>query len=110
VPSGVPRRDRGAARAGRSGSTYGPFRPSLRGQEHLDDEHPHPDATLERDRATARWRTVDIVVASVIGVAFGVVFWGWASLWNVLAPAFAGFPPAQAVIYGMWLVPASSAR
>jgi energy-coupling factor transport system substrate-specific component len=64
-----------------------------------------PGATLDRDRATARWRTVDIVVASVIGVAFGVVFWGWASLWNVMAPAFAGFPPAQAVIYGMWLVP-----
>ncbi|MEP6639843.1 MAG: ECF transporter S component, partial [Chloroflexota bacterium] len=24
-----------------------------------------------------RWRTRDIVVAAVIGVAFGVVFWAW---------------------------------
>ena len=32
--------------------------------------------------ASARWRTVDIVVASAIGVAFGVVFWAWGHLWN----------------------------
>jgi energy-coupling factor transport system permease protein len=56
--------------------------------------------------ATASWRTVDVVVAAAIGVAFGVVFWGWNSLWNVLEPAFAGYPPGRAVIYGMWLVPA----
>ena len=24
-----------------------------------------------------RWRTVDIVVTAVLGVAFGVVFWAW---------------------------------
>ncbi|MET7671558.1 ECF transporter S component, partial [Micromonospora luteifusca] len=26
---------------------------------------------------TSRWRTIDIVVASVIAVAFGVIFWAW---------------------------------
>ena len=57
-------------------------------------------------RATERWRTVDIVVASVIGVAFGVVFWAWGNLWNALEPAFTAFPPGRAVIYGMWLLPA----
>ena len=56
--------------------------------------------------ATGTWRTVDIVVAAAIGVAFGVVFWGWNSFWNVLEPAFAGYPPGRAVVYGMWLVPA----
>ncbi|MBB5115656.1 ECF transporter S component [Micromonospora echinospora] len=53
-----------------------------------------------------RWRTVDIVVASVIAVAFGVVFWAWGLLWSATDAAFAFFPPAQAVLYGVWLVPA----
>ena len=64
------------------------------------------DATPGRHDATAPWRTVDVVVAAAIGVAFGVVFWGWNSLWNVLEPAFASYPPGRAFIYGMWLVPA----
>ncbi|MFE3460331.1 ECF transporter S component [Nocardiopsis aegyptia] len=50
------------------------------------------------------WRTVDIVVAAVIGVAIGVVFWAWNILWTITAPLFVAFPPGQAVIYGMWLI------
>src|SRR5215475_12759328 len=50
---------------------------------------------------TARWRTVDIVVAAVIAVAFGVVFWAWNLLWQAVNPV-----PALALIYGVWLVPA----
>jgi energy-coupling factor transport system substrate-specific component len=52
-----------------------------------------------------RWRTVDIVVASSLAVAFGVVFWAWGQLWNTTGAAFAGFPPAQGFMYGVWLVP-----
>jgi energy-coupling factor transport system permease protein len=51
-----------------------------------------------------RWRTVDIVVAAVLGVAFGVVFWAWNLLWE--GPATAIPLPGRAVIYGVWLVPA----
>lgn len=51
-----------------------------------------------------RWRTVDIVVASVVGVAFGVVFWAWGLLWN--GPADAIPLPGRAFMYGVWLVPA----
>lgn len=57
------------------------------------------------DRATASWRTVDVVVASAIAVAFGVVFWAWNNLWNTTSTAFTGFPPAQGFMYGVWLVP-----
>src|SRR5262249_10839292 len=59
-------------------------------------------------QATAnRWRTVDVVVASVIAAAFGVVFWAWNLLWQgPAATIFGAFKPAQAVIYGVWLVPA----
>ncbi len=51
-----------------------------------------------------RWRTVDIVVASVIAVAFGVIFWAWNTLWN--GPASVIPVPGRAFMYGVWLVPA----
>jgi energy-coupling factor transport system substrate-specific component len=51
-----------------------------------------------------RWRTVDIVVASVLAVAFGVVFWAWGQLYN--GPADAIALPARALLYGVWLLPA----
>jgi ABC-type thiamin/hydroxymethylpyrimidine transport system permease subunit len=51
-----------------------------------------------------RWRTIDIVIASVVAVAFGVIFWAWNLLWN--GPADAIPLPGRAVLYGMWLVPA----
>src|SRR5256885_4533124 len=52
------------------------------------------------------WRTVDIVVAAVIAVAFGVVFWAWNALWATTSPAFAALPAAQYLISGVWLIPA----
>jgi energy-coupling factor transport system substrate-specific component len=51
------------------------------------------------------WRTVDVVVAATIAVASGVVFWAWGLLWNATGPAFVAFPPAQAFMYGVWLLP-----
>ncbi|MEU6077781.1 ECF transporter S component [Micromonospora sp. NPDC047074] len=59
-----------------------------------------------RDNTTARWRTIDVVVAAVIAVAFGVIFWAWGLLWRAVDPAFAFFPAGQAIMYGVWLVPA----
>jgi energy-coupling factor transport system permease protein len=52
------------------------------------------------------WRTVDIVVASVLAVAFGAVFQAWNLLWAASGPAFAAFPPLQGFMYGIWLMPA----
>lgn len=54
---------------------------------------------------TSSWRTVDIVVTAAIAVAFGVVIWGWNLLWAAAAPLFAALPPAQNLMYGVWLVP-----
>ncbi|HCT77292.1 MAG TPA: hypothetical protein DGG94_17785 [Micromonosporaceae bacterium] len=53
-----------------------------------------------------RWRTVDIVVASIIAVTFGVIFWAWGLLYNAATPLFVSYPPAQALLYGVWLMPA----
>ena len=55
------------------------------------------DAVDPQPRIT-RWRTVDIVVTAVLGVAFGVVFWAWNLLWAATGTAFTAFPPAQAAI------------
>ena len=49
------------------------------------------------------WRLVDVVVAAVLAVAFGVVFWQWGAVW---APLFAGQAnPAAYLVSGVWLVP-----
>ncbi len=53
-----------------------------------------------------RWRTRDIVVTAVIGVAFGVVFWVWNGLWEAIKPLFAVAPWARDLFYAVWLVPA----
>ena len=62
--------------------------------------------SVDAQPAPGRWRTVDIVVTAVLGVAFGVVFWAWNLLWAATGTAFTAFPPAQAVMYGVWLLPA----
>jgi energy-coupling factor transport system substrate-specific component len=49
------------------------------------------------------WRVVDIVVASVLAVAFGGVFQAWNLWWN--ATEFM-FPPLRGVVYGVWMLPA----
>jgi len=46
------------------------------------------------------------VVAAAIAIAFGVVFWAWNQLWAAATPAFIAIPPAQNILYGVWLIPA----
>jgi len=49
-----------------------------------------------------RWRTRDIVVAAVIGVAFGVAFVIAGGIWKGLE----ALGPFQNVFYAIWLLPA----
>jgi energy-coupling factor transport system substrate-specific component len=53
---------------------------------------------------SAPWRVVDIVVASVLGVAGGLVFAAWNIAWRPLSESL--LPPASAVVVGIWLFPA----
>jgi len=62
--------------------------------------------TSDPAHGTSRWRTVDIIVTAVLGVAFGVLFWLWSLVYTAASPAFLGFPPSQAVMYGVWLLAA----
>jgi energy-coupling factor transport system substrate-specific component len=54
-----------------------------------------------------RWRTRDIVIAAVIGVAFGVVFWAWGVVWNGPLAVVSSFAlPVRDLGYAVWLMPA----
>ncbi len=83
--------------------TSGPSASSASKPETTDHADPSPGPGVHPQSS---WRTVDIVITAVIGVAFGVVFWAWNLLWTATGPAFVAFPPAQAFMYGVWLLPA----
>jgi energy-coupling factor transport system substrate-specific component len=56
-------------------------------------------------RVNYRWRVVDIIIASVLGVAFGVVFFGWNFAYApITAPLEALIPGAGALFYGVWVI------
>jgi len=50
-----------------------------------------------------RWRVVDIVVASVIGVAAGLIFWLWGQAWTPLSSVLAFAPGLEGLLAGGWL-------
>ena len=60
------------------------------------------DAKAPARSPDLRWRTRDVVVAAVIGVAFGVAF----VLVNGPWAALAGLGPLQNILYAVWLLPA----
>ena len=55
-------------------------------------------------RALTRWRTVDLVTAAMLGVAFGVAYWGWAAAYTAISPVFAAAPPLGGLLSGPWLI------
>ncbi|UYO97417.1 ECF transporter S component [Microbacterium sp. M28] len=64
-------------------------------------------ATTPASAATSphRWRVVDIVVAAVLGVAVGLLFWGW----NIIGGAWFGAadaltPGLGGIAVGIWLI------
>jgi energy-coupling factor transport system substrate-specific component len=55
-------------------------------------------------RINYRWRVVDIVIAAVLAVASGVVFWGWDAAWTPLSkPLDALLPGLDSLLNGVWL-------
>lgn len=56
--------------------------------------------------ATVRsYRTIDLVTIAVLGVAFGVIFWGWGKLYEPLSAAIIfSFPPSSGLLAGPWLM------
>lgn len=55
--------------------------------------------------ARGTWRTIDIVTAAMIGVVFGVAYWGWSSAYNTLVtPLTSLLGPSQGLLGGPWLI------
>ena len=55
-------------------------------------------------RPLAGWRSIDIITTAMLGVAFGVGYWGWDQAYSLLSPAFNGFPPSSGLVGGVWLL------
>lgn len=61
-------------------------------------------ATVGARRPLTRWRLLDIVTAAVLGVAFGIVFWGWQFAYDLLTPLFVVLTPLQGLTSGVWFL------
>lgn len=53
-----------------------------------------------------RYRTIDLVVTVMIGVAFGVAFFGYSNVYTLVTPITTAFPPIQGLLTGFWCLPA----
>jgi energy-coupling factor transport system substrate-specific component len=52
-----------------------------------------------------RYRTIDLVTITTLGVAFGVVFWGWDKAYaSVSTLAIFSYPPSAGLLGGPWLI------
>lgn len=61
--------------------------------------------TILATRPLTRWRTIDLITAAVLGVAFGVAYWGWALAYQAPAGGLAAiFPPLQGITGAPWLM------
>lgn len=64
-----------------------------------------PAAARLRPRRSLRWRVVDIVVAAVLGVAIGLVFWAWNTIGGTWFVAMDGLTPGLGgIAVGIWLI------
>ena len=60
-------------------------------------------------KANYKWRVVDIVVAAIIAVASGVIFWGWDIVCSAPLALFEGVTPGfEGLLNGFWLFAARS--
>lgn len=57
------------------------------------------------DRGVGPWRSIDLLTAAVIGVAFGVVYWGWSAAYTALSSPLSNLlGPAIGLLGGPWLI------
>ena len=63
-------------------------------------QSPTPSITRRR----YEWRVVDIVVASVIAVAVGVIFFAWSAGYSGIAAVTTAYPPLAGLYTGGWLI------
>ena len=64
-------------------------------------------STAAIKKTTSRsWRVVDIVVAALVAITGGVIFWAWDQGAAALsAPMNAAYPPLTGLLAGGWMIP-----
>lgn len=67
---------------------------------------PRPPGEPSTGQRAKGWRTVDVMVTVVIGVAVGVAFLGLSYLYFFIDPLVAAFKPASGLLAGIWFLPA----
>lgn len=61
-------------------------------------------ATTSTSRFGVRYRTIDLVTITTLGVAFGVIFWGWDKAYEPIHNlAVFSYPPSSGLLGGVWL-------
>lgn len=66
--------------------------------------HPSPSA-VANTAGRLRWRVVDIVVAAVLGVAIGLIFWAWNTIGYAWFTAMDALTPGLGgIAVGIWLL------
>ena len=56
-------------------------------------------------RELLAYRTIDLVTVATLGVAFGVVFWGWGKLYEPVGTLLGlSYPPSAGLLVGPWLI------
>jgi energy-coupling factor transport system substrate-specific component len=61
-------------------------------------------STSTRSAHRFEYRTLDLVTAAMLGVAFGVAYWGWGFAYTGIEVAFNAYPPAKGLLSGPWLL------
>jgi energy-coupling factor transport system substrate-specific component len=82
-----------------SNTTRGP----AHGQTRADDPA-RPSASAAFAPA-AHWRSIDLMSTAVIGVVFGVAYWGWSTAYSTLySPLTSVIGPSVGLLGGPWLI------
>ena len=65
---------------------------------------PATAATPPSPANPAGWRTIDLMTTAVIGVVFGVAYWGWSSGYTAIDAAAPALGAAKGLLGGPWLI------
>ncbi len=57
-------------------------------------------------RALEGWRTLEVILVAVLALVFGLLFLGWAFIWDLAKPLNAIIPGARDLVYGFWFIAA----
>ncbi len=71
---------------------------------HRPPQHPDTDGRAAAAPA-ARWRSIDLMSAAMVGTVFGVAYWGWSAAYTALSSPLSGVLGASiGLLGGPWLL------